>query len=291
MSNAITEITPLGDKDCFYLVDRNSKVLDFPLHKHGEYELNFVEHCRGVKRTAGDSVEVLDDYDLVLMGKGIEHSWAQHECTSKEIHQITIQFSQDIFGRELLEKNNMSSIRKMLQESIHGIAFGMPTIMHIYEELKNLLQTEDRFYRLIGLYKILYELSLADDYRLLSSSEFAHVQPSHDSRRVQKVSEYVAQHFRDEIRLAELADLVGMTPTAFSRFFKMRAGKSISDYIIDVRLGYAARMLADSTMSIAEICYTSGFNTISYFNRLFKRKKGYTPSDFRTNYKKTKVLV
>lgn len=291
MSDAISEITPLSDKDCFYLVDRHNKVLDYPLHKHGEYELNFIEFCKGVKRTAGDSIEVIGDYDLVLMGKGVEHSWAQHECKSEEVHQITIQFSQDLFGKELLEKNNMSSIRRMLAESSHGIAFGMPTIMRIYQELKVLLETKDSFYRVLQLYKILYELSISDDYRLLSSSEFAHSQDTHESRRVKKVRDYVAQHFKDEIRLAELADLVGMTPTAFSRFFKVRTGKSISDYIIDVRLGYAARKLADSSMSIVEICYISGFNNISYFNRLFKRKKGYTPSEFRNNYKKTKVLV
>ena len=97
--------------------------------------------------------------------------------------------------------------------------------------------------------------------------------------------------FREEIRLQELADLASMTPTAFSRFFKLRTAKTISEYIIDVRLGHAARMLADSTMTIVEICYQCGFNNISNFNRIFKKRRGCTPSEFRENYHKKHVIV
>ena len=82
-----------------------------------------------------------------------------------------------------------------------------------------------------------------------------------------------------------------MTPTAFSRFFKLRTAKSISEYVIDVRLGHAARFLADSTMAIVEICYRCGFNNISNFNRIFKKRKGCTPTEFRENYHKKHVIV
>jgi AraC-like DNA-binding protein len=93
------------------------------------------------------------------------------------------------------------------------------------------------------------------------------------SCRVQKVQEYINEHYKGEIRLGFLADMVGMTPVSFSRFFKLRTGKNLFDYIIDIRLGFSARLLIDSTMSIAEICYECGFNNLSYFNLIFKRKK------------------
>lgn len=290
MSNIISEVTPITDKDCFYLAERHKTEFSYPLHKHMEYELNFVANCNGAKRIVGDSIEIVGNYDMALLGSGIEHEWQQHECHSDDIHEITVQFATDLIPEALLAKNHMASIRKLLKDCSHGVVFSMPAILRVYEKLEGLLRLENGFYQVLQLFEILYELSQTD-YRILASSTFANIDDTSESRRVRKVTEYVAQHFKDEIRLQELADLAGMTPSAFSRFFKLRTHKSISDYIIDVRLGYAARKLADSSMSIVEICYTSGFNNVSYFNRIFKKKKGCTPTAFRSNYRKTKVIV
>ena len=112
-----------------------------------------------------------------------------------------------------------------------------------------------------------------------------------DSRRVLKVKTFIESHYSDELRLQQIADLVNMTPSAFSRFFKLRTGKSLNEYIVDVRLGHAARRLIDTTDSVAEVCYTCGFNTLSNFNRLFKKRKGSNPTAFREKYRKTKVIV
>ncbi len=291
MNKVITEITPLSSKDCFYLIDRNKESFDYPLHRHAEYELNFLENCCGARRIVGDSIEVLGNYDLAIVGGGLEHVWEQYECKRHDIHEVTIQFSPDLFGDSLLAKNQMKSLELMLERSRSGIAFGMPAIMRLYSRLDEITRLNSGFYRVLKLLEILYELSLDEDYKVLSSSSFANVSATSDSRRVQKVEDYIAKNYNTEIRLQALADLVGMTPTAFSRFFKLRTGRTISDYIIDLRLGYASRMLADSTMSIVEICYESGFNNVSNFNRIFKKKKGCSPKMFRENYRKNKVIV
>jgi AraC-like DNA-binding protein len=112
-----------------------------------------------------------------------------------------------------------------------------------------------------------------------------------DSRRVLKVKDYISKNYMNEIRLTDVASLAGMSPSAFSRFFKLHTGRNLSDYIIDMRLGYASRMLVDSTHSIAEIGYGCGFNNLSNFNRIFKKKKGCSPSEFRENYHKTRIIV
>ncbi len=138
---------------------------------------------------------------------------------------------------------------------------------------------------------ILYELSKFDDSRELSSSTFAKVAVSSESSRVLKVKDYINAHIGDELRLEQMADLVGMTPTAFSRFFKLRTGKNLSEYIIDIRLGLVARRLVDTTDSISEICWTCGFNNLSNFNRLFLKHKGCNPTEFREKYQKTKIIV
>lgn len=291
MSNTITEITPLSEKDCFYLIDRRKSEFTYPLHVHQEYELNFVEGCRGARRIVGDSMEELGDYDLVILGGGLEHTWEQHNCYSDSIREVTIQFSPDLFGEVLLGKNQMASLRELFENSQNGIAFSMPAIMRIYKHLDDLLQTRPGFYRVIKLMELLYELSLEEDFHVLATSSFANVNHSADSRRVRKVEEYIRENFKQDIRLQTLADLVGMTTTSFSRFFKLRTGRTVSDYIIDIRLGHAARMLADSTTSVVEICYECGFNNVSNFNRIFKKRKGCPPTVFRTTYTKRKLLV
>ena len=289
----IHEITPLSDKDCFYIAERYKTEFTYPIHSHAEFELNFCENASGVRRVVGDSSEVIGDYDLVLItGKELEHVWEQHECESPQIREITIQFSSDLFFSGLVYKNQFSSIRRMLDKAQKGITFPMPAIMKIYPILDTLASKSTDFYTVIKFLTILYELSLfTDEARTLSSSSFAKIDINSDSRRVQKVHEYINKHYKEEIRLGYLADMVGMTPVSFSRFFKLRTGKNLSDFIIDIRSGYAARLLVDSTMSIAEICYDCGFNNLSNFNRIFRKKKQCSPKEFRENYRKNKKCV
>ena len=288
----VREITPLSDRDCFYLADRRKSEFTYPIHCHAECELNFVEHASGVRRIVGDSSEVIGEYDLVLItGKDLEHGWEQHECTSHDIREITIQFSSDLFLKSFQDKKQFDSIRNMLERAQRGLCFPMETIMKVYFWIDRLASEEKGFYGVINLFRIFYELSLCDDARVLSSSAFAKIETFSESRRVQKIQKYIESHYQEEIRLPVLADMVGMTPVSFSRFFRLRTGKTLSDYIQDIRLGYATRLLVDSTRTVAEICYDCGFNNLSNFNRMFKRKKGCSPKVFRENYRKKKIVI
>ena len=291
-NHIIHEITPLSDKDCFYIAERYKKEFTYPIHNHQEFELNFTEKASGVRRIVGDSVEVIGEYDLVLItGKDLEHVWEQHECNSEQIREITIQFSSDLFLKSFINKNQFDSIRKMLERAQKGLCFPMSAVLKVYHLLDTLVSEKEGFYAVIKFMTILYELSLCDDAHTLSSSSFAKIGVHSDSRRVQKVQDYINEHYKEEIRLSKLANLVGMTPVSFSRFFKLRTGKNLSDYIIDIRLGYSTRLLVDSTKSVAEICYECGFNNLSNFNRIFKKKKECSPKDFRENYRKKKILI
>lgn len=289
----IREITPLSDKDCFYIAERYKTEFTYPIHNHTEFELNFTEKASGVRRVVGDSSEVIGDYDLVLItGKDLEHVWEQNECCSKEIREITVQFSSDLFFKSFINKNQFDSIRRMLDKAQKGVCFPMAAILKIYSLLDTLASERQGFYAVIKFLTILYELSLFEgESRTLSSSSFAKIDVHSDSRRVLKVQEYINSHYQEEIRLGQLASMVGMTDVSFSRFFKLRTGRNLSDYIIDIRLGFASRLLVDSTMSIAEICYECGFNNLSNFNRIFKKKKSCSPKEFRENYRKKKKVV
>jgi AraC-like DNA-binding protein len=179
----------------------------------------------------------------------------------------------------------------MMTRAKCGLAFSMPAIMAVYHRLTRLSSMTDKFYMAQELLSILYELSKFDDSHELSSSTFAKVEVSSESRRVLKVKDYINKHISDNLRLEQLADLVGMTPTAFSRFFKLRTGKNLSEYIIDIRLGLAARRLVDTADSVSEICWSCGFNNLSNFNRRFRDRKGCNPTEFREKYQKTKIIV
>ena len=205
------EITPLSDRDCFYIADRHKTEFTYPIHCHAEYELNFAGNAAGVRRVVGDSAEVIGDYDLVLItGKELEHVWEQHECTSKDIREITIQFSPDLFFDHFVNKNQFDSIRRMLVRAQCGLCFPMEAILKIYNWIDKLASEEQGFYAVMNFLRILYELSLYDDARVLSSSSFAKIETFSDSRRVQKVQKYIGEHYQEEITLGFLADMVGM---------------------------------------------------------------------------------
>jgi len=292
-SRVLHEITPLADRDFMYVADRHKKEFTYPIHCHEIFELNFVENGAGCRRTVGDSSEIIGQYDLVLItSPDLEHVWEQHQCKSEDIHEVTVQFSLDFDNEHsIYHTNPFSSIYKMCLKAKKGLAFPLPAIMQVYPKITHLSSIKDGFYAVIELMTILYELSKQDDVRELSSTAFAKVEAQSDSRRVLKVKNYIENHYREELRLAMLSDMVGMTDSAFSRFFKQRTGKNLNEYIVDVRLGHAARLLVDTTHTVSEICYETGFNTICNFNRLFKKRKGCNPTEFRDKYHKTKIIV
>ena len=292
MAKVLRETPPITDKDCFYIVERHKSQFNYPIHSHEEFELNFVEHCAGVHRVVGDSIEEVGDYDLVLVtGDGLEHAWQQGNCTSPDVREITIQFSSSLLDNRLLDRNQFTSIRKMFDRARLGVAFSMTAILKVYNLLDGLASQQERFEQFLMMLKLLYDLSQDSEARTLASSSFAQKETGRESRRVAKVKEYISAHYAEELRLEELASLVGMTPSAFSRFFKKHTTCTLSDYIIDIRLGAAARMLVDTTASVSEICYACGFNNLSNFNRMFKARRGYTPRDFRAFFTKSRVYV
>ena len=241
------EIDPLGENDLMYVADRHKACCDFPLHRHTLCELNFVEHGAGCERIVGDSVEEIGEYELVLItSPNLEHTWAQGHCQSQDIHEITIQFGVDFEARNVLSTNPFRSIQKMFVRAQRGLCFPMAAIMSVYPRLQRLSSIRDGFEAAIEMAYILHELSKFDNARELSSSSFAQVRTTSESRRVTRVKEYVSAHYADEIRLEQLSAMVSMSPTAFSRFFKLRTGKTLSDYIVDVRLGIASRKLVDT---------------------------------------------
>lgn len=282
-TNIMREITPLTNADCFTIFTRSKSEFDFPLHSHEELELNFIMNAKGAKRIIGDHISEIEELELVLVGSNLPHVWQTHKCKSKEIKEITIQFHKDLFDEKFLRRNQMSFIRKMLERSVKGILFSKETIQQIMPRL-TILSQKQGFDSVLELLSILHDLSVSRNMHTLSDNTFSNAELSYNSRRIEKVMEYMNQNFHKNITLNEAAKLTNMTAVSFSRFFKMRTGITFMDSLLEMRLGQSSRLLIDTTQSVSEVAYNCGFNNISNFNRLFKKKKGCTPKEFRENY-------
>jgi len=285
------EITPLTQNDCFTIFSRVKTNFNFPLHYHDEYELNLILNAKGAKRIVGDHVDEIDELELVLIGPNLSHAWFTHNCKSPEIKEVTIQWHKDLFDEKFLLRNQLSFIRKMFEISNRGILFSKETIENIYPRITTLHQ-KTGFDSVMALINILHDLSTSRNVRTLSESSFqSDVQFNYNSRRIQKAFEYMNKNYDKQISLSDLAKLVNMTEVSFSRFIKKRTGISFIDSLNEIRLGHASRILIDTTNSVAEVSYSCGFNNISNFNRLFKKKKGCTPKEFRENFSGTRTFI
>jgi AraC-like DNA-binding protein len=290
-TNIIREITPLTQNDCFTIFSRVKKEFSFPLHYHEELELNLIINAKGARRIVGDHIDTIDDMELVLVGPNVYHAWFTHQCQSEEIREVTIQWHKDLFEDKLLRRNQLSFIRSMMERSQKGILFSRETVAALAPRILSLNQ-KNGFDSVLELFSILHDLSISRNMRTLSDGSFTNQHFTYNSRRIEKAFEYMNNNYDKPVTLGEVAKLVSMTEVSFSRFIKKRTGNTFIDSLNEIRLGHASRMLIDTTHSIAEISYHCGFNNISNFNRIFKKKKTCTPKEFRENFTSgTRVFI
>ncbi len=284
------EITPLTPSDCFTIFSRVKQKFDFPLHYHEEYELNLILNAKGAKRVVGGHIEVIDEFELVLVGPNLYHAWFTHQCLSGDITEVTIQFHKDLFDEKFLKRNQLSFIKNMLERSQRGILFSHDAILALKDRLLA-LDKKTGFDSVLELLSILHDLSISRNMRTLSDISFTNEKLNYNSRRIEKVFEYMNDNYNKQVTLAEVSRIANMPEASFSRFIKKRTGKTFIDSLNEIRLGHASRMLIDTTNTIAEIAYKCGFNNISNFNRIFKRKKFCIPKEFRETYTGNRVFI
>lgn len=284
--NVYREITPLKDSDVFILLDSVSNGFDYPIHNHPEYEINLVMGMSGT-RIVGDSTERYTDFDLVLIGPYLYHKWdgdAQLQERGQPYRVITIQFAMDLFGGQFFQREKLFKIQHLLRESSRGIKFHGNTIGEAMRIMTDL--TEDRgFANVIGFLQLLDLLSHSGERDYLASAGFSPQAPRSESNRIQVAYAYLLRHFADpELRIGDVAAQVNMSPSAFSHFFQKYAFRSFTQFLIDVRIGHACKLLLDTDEPIKLIAFKSGFNNLSNFNRLFKKYRSSTPEAYREQY-------
>lgn len=280
------EITPLKSQDVFVVLDSSSNGFDYPIHNHPEFELNLIAGISGT-RIVGDSTERYTDFDLVLLGPYLYHKWDgdRHMQESGQPYRvITIQFAMDLFSGPMFQRERFFKIRKLLQDSGRGIKFGGRTFEEAMPILLSL--TEDKgFANIIEFFSLLDLLSNATEAAFLSSEGFSPRGMPSESNRIQVAYAYILKHFTEaELKIGDVAAQVHMSESAFSHFFHKYAFRSFTQFLIDLRVGHACKLLLDTDDTVAQISARSGFNNLANFNRLFKKYRSCTPLEYRKRY-------
>lgn len=262
-----------------------NKFLDIPWHYHPEIEITHIHNGTG-KRYIGTSISRFQPGEVALIGPNIPHLWVNdkkhYQKNSKLEHEDwVIQFREDIWGEKFLDLPEMFKIKKMLSRAQRGLVFSfdkttLVKFLNIFEELIN----ANSFRKIPLLIEILGMMTENENWEYLNSKVYNDSNLL-DSERMQKVFKFVTDNFREKIKLEDAAKLIPLSPSGFSRYFKKTNDKTFFEYVNDVRIELACRLLLENDLLITQICYECGFNNFSNFSRHFKKITGYSPLKYR----------
>ncbi|RPE12186.1 AraC family transcriptional regulator [Chitinophaga lutea] len=256
-------------------------------HFHPEYQLFVVLRGTGTRFT-GDHLAPFRQGDFVLTGPNLPHMWQsdpEYFEGNKDLwtEGIVVYLPEDFLGNGFLEKKEAWQMRQLLTRSSQGIEFYGNTNQQATLLMQQILLQHD-FGRILSLLQLLHLLSQSTECRQLASAGYTNQLKASDTERMNSVHAFVMKNFREKITLDEVAAIANMTPTSFSRYFKTHANKNFSDFLTEIRIGYACKLLMDENIDVAQVCYDSGFYTLSNFNRAFREITGYNPLAYRKKY-------
>ncbi|ALJ04739.1 transcriptional regulator [Pseudalgibacter alginicilyticus] len=256
-------------------------------HYHPELELVVILKSEGTC-FIGDSIEKFGNDDIILIGKDLPHMWQNNEDYFKQdvkdgAKAIAIHFKQDYLGKAFFETPEMIHLMELFDRARLGIKF-LNIDKNLITDIKHMLDLKG-FDKTMAFLNILNKLAKHKNFKQLASQGFINSFKTTKSDTQDKVQAYIFKNFNKDINLEEAAKIAHMNTSAFSRFFKRVNRKTFSRYVTEIRIGYACKLLMENKFNIAAICYESGFNNISNFNRQFKLVMHCTPSEYVKNYK------
>jgi AraC-like DNA-binding protein len=259
-------------------------------HFHPHYQLFTVIKGTGT-RFIGDDIRHFEEGDTVFLGPNMPHLWRSDRNYFEKESQlqtegIVVYFKEDFLGNDFFEKPEMFDIKCFLKNSERGLDLTGTLGAEMVRDLNELLGLTG-FEGISKLLNILHKLSITNDYQYISSTNYTNTHKISETERMRIVHEYVLKHFKENINLSTVASLSNMTEAAFCRYFKSRTNKTFSDFVKEIRIGNACKMLQDENKSISQTCYESGYNTVSNFNNQFKSLKGVSPLQYQKLYRRT----
>lgn len=279
--------SPISENKCFEIYRLQEPYFDPYWHFHPEFQIFTVIKGTGT-RLIGDNVAPFKAGEVVFTGPNLPHLWRSDpeyfEGNSDLITDgIVIYFHKSFISEEFLQKDESIQLRQLLQRSSRGIKLVSKEAEKIKDKMIILLEAQG-FDRILLLLEILDDLSKSRKHKLLSSGGYSNTLNPAGSKRMSNVHGYVMRNFANKITLEEVAEVANMTPSAFSRHFKRSANKTFSNFLSEIRIGYACKLLIEKQLNSSQACFQSGFNTLSNFNRQFKLITGMSPLKYKRMY-------
>lgn len=252
-------------------------------HYHPELELTFIRKGTGV-RLVGDNMENFSDGDLVLLGANLPHVWrsdADYFKGSPNLHveAVAIQFKEDFWGRDFLQLPEFAGIKELMHQAKRGIKISGRTAQKVILKMETILKLRN-IQRVEYLISMLYLIAQSKEYSFLSTVGFAKAYNFSNADKINLVYTYTFSNFQKKISIPEVAAAANISRHSFCRYFKSRTLKTYWQFLLEVRIGYACKMLIENEYSVSQICFASGFNNLSNFNRQFKIITGKTPLQY-----------
>lgn len=254
------------------------------IHFHKNYELNYITSGSG-RRIVGNHISNYTKGDLVLLGPNISHCWevldpgpvAYGEC-------VVTHFYENIISSNFFNIPELQPVVDLLKDAGNGILFKGSKTKKVGESLKRMVYMEglERYIELLKVFSLLLQV---DDFEYLALPSSMPETYMKDREQIDKIYEYVFQNVQIGINLNDAAKIACMEPSSFCRFFKKKTNQTFMDYVKSVRIGIAAKLLAETDKQITQICYESGYNNLANFNHYFKQVMNKTPSEYRKAFK------
>jgi AraC-like DNA-binding protein len=253
------------------------------LHLHPEFELFYLETGYGTE-IVGEYLGATEPGELLLVGPELPHGWLSHPAHPSEVRFVVAQFRESFPAPGFYESPELSQVRRMLGLARRGIRFGRSTAARVGPSCVRLLELGGGE-RLVAFLAILERLSQDAEMELLCSETYVPNVEVYTEKRVDRVYQYLFEHFSRRIKLRDVAAVAHLSETAFCRYFRQHTGRTFVDVLSEIRISHACRLLVQSDAKVAQICYESGFANVSNFNRSFLRFTGTTPAAYRSRYR------
>lgn len=280
MKAAYENVETLKGNQAYVAYSFTVPFFEFKWHYHPEYELTLITKGSG-KRIIGDSHEYFTEGDLVLCGSGLPHTWSSEPSKNQTVSAVVIQFS-EAFIADFIRYNECGDIRQLLEKSGRGLSFTGEIAASVSKSVAK-LPGQKGVGKITSLLKILQRLT-ASSHRPLSSEFYTANRSKETENRINKVCQFIQDHASENITVALASEMVHLSKSAFCKFFRRTMRTNFSDYVNDIRIANACYLLSETDKPVREIAMETGFESLTYFNRIFLKKKSRTPSAFRKNH-------
>jgi AraC-like DNA-binding protein len=276
---------PLSPDSSFIYINWECNYFDKAWHFHKEYELVLIDKTKGT-RFIGDKVNFIKENDLMLIGPNIPHLYRNTEEYYQNKGLVArssfIHFTDDFLGDGFFDLPEMKLVRRLLDKSVLGLEIQGKANRYVKNKLQE-MESIPPANKLIKLMEILVYLSTSRELEPILSRTFIANNTS-DTDKIDTVFQFILKNFKNEIYIEEIADKLNMSAASFSRYFKHHTRKTFSNYVTEIRISHACRLLMEGNYSISEICYKSGFENLSNFYRHFKKHTGLIPKDYKGRF-------